>query len=344
MRPLADNVAIRPNYIQVVTGQSFTLNVAIEGSDPVVAADVYITFDTSRIEVTQVTNSGVLDLIADQSNLPGGLIRIGAGKLTGTPPSPPFTMLTISARAKYVTGATSFTFNSAETDVQGENGSVKGSLINGTVQIDQPPTSTYTPTPTRTFTPSATPPPTNTPTRTSTPTVTLTPSITPTPSRTPTRTSTFTPTSTPTPQPGDLCVLAFNDLNGNGLRDPGEPLLAGALIRVKDAGMVQVAEYTTTGVAEPKCYSLRPGVYYIQETDPPGFTSTNPNWWGVDLVSLGRFTIAFGDQDTGVTPTPSPSPTVTITVTPAETPGATPSATPTGQLQYLQYLPLVLAE
>ena len=298
--PLADILAISPSYLEVSTGQSFSLEVRITGSNPVVAADVYITFNPSLVEVTRVTNSGALDLIADQSNLPGGVIRVGAGKLTGTPPTPPFTLLTIQGRAKSTLGSASFNFNPAETDIQGTSGSVLGGLTNGTVVIKLAPTPTITPTPSKTLTPM------------NTPTVTL----------------------TPTPQPGELCVLAFHDRNGNRLRDPGEELLAGAGIVVTDVGLTPRASRVTDGIHEPVCFNLPPDIYFVEETDPPGYLSTNPNWWVVDLLSQRRFTVSFADRAGAATATPTATfvPTVTQTATGTPTPTATRTATVTPTL------------
>jgi hypothetical protein len=347
---LADDVAIRPSTKTVTVGQSFTLEVKIEGDIPVVASDVQILFDTNYLECTQVVHSGVFQgYFFDNSNLPAGLIWFAGGAPPGPghAVSPPFTFVTLYMRAKSTTGTTTLAFNPAETDVQREGGgSVLGNLINGTVIINPPPTDTPTPTPTRT--PTVTNTPTNTPTHTRTPTATITPTPsntptpthsptvtnTPTPTHTPTRTSTptvtptpsHTPTatSTPTPRPGNLCVYVFDDLNGNLVRDAGEPLLAGAEITVWDATMAPVAQYTTDGVHEPQCFALPPGLYYVQETDPAGYTSIGPNWFAAHLLSTAELPLGFADQRVTATPTP----TATATATPTPSPTSFPSPEP----------------
>jgi hypothetical protein len=143
-------------------------------------------------------------------------------------------------------------------------------------------------------------------------------------------------------------VSAFDDANGNVVRDPGEGLLANAVITVKDLALSPVAQHTTDGVHEPKCFALPPGGYYVEERDPPGYASTGPNWFGVWLPSHGAFDIAFADQVAPGTNTPTPTrtatPTIglytstptatptatrTATVTPTSTPSATPTPTPT---------------
>lgn len=183
-----------------------------------------------------MVHSGVFDgYFVDKSNLASGLIWVGGG--TQSTRTPPFTFVTLNFRAKSVQGTTALTFNHAETDIQGENGSVLGGVINGSVTMVPPPTATATPTVTQT------------------PTVTPTPTMTHTPTRTP------TPTATATPQLGALCVLAFEDGNGNLRRDAGERLLAGAVITIADAQVLPLRRYTTNGVNEPKCFAFPAGTY-----------------------------------------------------------------------------------
>lgn len=317
LSPQGDDVAIRPNVKNVIVGQTFTLDVKIEGSIPVVASDVQITFDTGYLECLGVAHSGVFDAyFIDNSNLPAGLIWFGGGTF-GTR-TPPFTFATLTFRARDRLGSTNLVFNPAETDVQGESGSVRGSLINGTVNIQPPPTSTNTPTPS------------NTPTATLTPSITPTPTNTPTPTVTPTPSNTPTPTHTPTPLPGELCVVAFEDLDGDLLPGAGEAMLPGAQIVVQSQAMQPLIAYTTDGVHEPKCWPLPPGNYYVRETDPPGYSSVGPNWWGASLASRASLLIPFADQVASGTLTPSPQPTVppAPTLTPVPTrPPATPVPT-----------------
>jgi len=71
-----------------------------------------------------------------------------------------------------------------------------------------------------------------TPTPTVSPTPTLTPTLTPTP--TPTLTPTLTPT--PTPEPAIVQGVVFDDANGNGDQDSGEPGLAGVEITLFRSG------------------------------------------------------------------------------------------------------------
>jgi hypothetical protein len=160
------------------------------------------------------------------------------------------------------------------------------------------------------------PAPTETPTITPTPTETATPTVTPTstPVNTPTPTITPTPTFTPTPMTGSICVLTFDDRNGNRFRDPGEPLLPYAVFTLSDAHHV-VGTYSTNGLNEPYCFStLDPSVYFISEMNPPGYESTTHDSWGISLQNGATINLEFGDRtETEPTPTatpvPQPSPT-----------------------------------
>jgi len=157
----------------------------------------------------------------------------------------------------------------------------------------------------------------------STPTPTFTATATATATRTPTQP---TPTPTATLPTGTIRFLAFNDLNGNGQRDPGEPLLPGAVFTLRDANDNLVATYTTDGVHEPHDFAgLVPGVYYLFERNPFGYCSTTPDAWGVAVLAGSVVPIDFGDQLCGP---PTATPTATPTgPTPIAT--ATPTATPT---------------
>jgi hypothetical protein len=138
------------------------------------------------------------------------------------------------------------------------------------------------------------PPPPTRPTSTPSPTPTLTP----------------WPTFTPTPVTGTVCVLAFDDGNGNGIQDPADGRLAEALITLSNEQGV-VAEYVTNGFDEPHCFrGLAPGQYFVSEVNPSGYRSTTHDDWAVSVVDLDQIHVTFGDylpQET--TPTPQPTPT-----------------------------------
>jgi hypothetical protein len=158
----------------------------------------------------------------------------------------------------------------------------------------RPPTNTPTMTPTVTNTPTVTPTPTNT--------------ATPTPVNTATPTPTNTPTVTPTPITGSVCVLSYDDRNGNRFRDPGEPLLPYAVFSLSDAHHV-VSTYSTNGLSEPFCFAeLESDVFFVSEMNPPGYESTTHDSWGISLKQGATINIEFGNR-TEMQPTPTPTPT-----------------------------------
>ncbi len=148
--------------------------------------------------------------------------------------------------------------------------------------------------------------------------------FTPTPTNTPVP-PTNTPTNTPVPptatntpvQLGALCALVYNDLNGNAMRNAGEPLLSNAVVTVTTGGGVFIGSFTTNGT-EWRCYTnLVPGLYTVTEQDPGGFTSTTSNLVAA-TVSAGSTTyVEFGDKQ------PAQAPTLTPTRTPAPAPPIT---------------------
>ena len=179
----------------------------------------------------------------------------------------------------------------------------------------------------------------NAPLSTATPTVTSTPTLTPTP--------------TTVPSNANLCVSAYQDLNGNGWQETGEPLLASEFISITNATTAAfVGQYITNGATEPYCWAVQPGSYIVWAQDPAGFAGRSPQQWGAGLGPLTTVQVAFGVQPQGPTPTatatevsPTSTPTATATeVVPTNTPTATltpppPTFTPTATATETEVLP-----
>ena len=113
---------------------------------------------------------------------------------------------------------------------------------------------------------------------------------------------------------GSICLMAFEDRNGDRFRDPGEPMLPYAVFTLSDSRHV-VGTYSTNGLSEPYCFiGLEPDIYFISEMNPPGYESTTHDSWGVSLQNGATVNIEFGDR-TEMDPTPTatalPSPTPT---------------------------------
>jgi murein DD-endopeptidase MepM/ murein hydrolase activator NlpD len=113
-----------------------------------------------------------------------------------------------------------------------------------------------------TVAPTATTAPQATPTQTQPPTPTLAPTLPP------------SPLSTDTPVPGGLCMSAFDDANGNTVRDGNEASLAGVSFVVSSSGS-EVARYVTQALPEPYCLTtLPPGAYSVQVNLLPGYVAS----------------------------------------------------------------------
>lgn len=127
-------------------------------------------------------------------------------------------------------------------------------------------------------------------------------------------------------------MSAYEDLNGNGQRDTGEDLLAGATIHVTDAfGFVRVR--VTDGFNEPWCFSdLSPGVYTAAGQPLAGYNLiTLPIIIPVSIGAVEQ--AAFGYQ-----PLPTATATATASATSTLAPTATATATPsTGAISALVF-------
>lgn len=77
---------------------------------------------------------------------------------------------------------------------------------------------------------------------------------------------------------GSISGVVFNDSNGNGYQDVGEPGIGNVILVLKEAATgTSLTLTTTTSVGAYTFSGVGPGVYTVSETDPTGFTSTTPN-------------------------------------------------------------------
>jgi len=95
---------------------------------------------------------------------------------------------------------------------------------------------------------------------------------------------------------GTIRGTVFDDMNGDGTMDAGEPGIEGVTV-----GLVQDSStISTTTTANDGTYSFAPlflGEYAVQETDPEGYDSTTPNEVDVFLTEAGQEKIVdFGDR------------------------------------------------
>ncbi len=106
------------------------------------------------------------------------------------------------------------------------------------------------------------------------------------------------PTPTPTVCLRTIQGYVWNDLNGNCLHEDYEPLLAGARVclRHQDGRLVGCQ---VTGEDGAFVFSnLEPGIYWLTETNPPGYPVSCPlDNWVVTLFSCSTPQVfGFGDR------------------------------------------------
>jgi uncharacterized surface anchored protein len=101
------------------------------------------------------------------------------------------------------------------------------------------------------------------------------------------------------PLTGTISGVKFNDLNGNGVRDAGEPGLSGVTIRVTDAGGA-VRTATSDAAGAFSFTGLSAGTYVVSEVVPGGFSQTAPPAPGTFTVNLaagqGSANLLFGNR------------------------------------------------
>ncbi len=132
-----------------------------------------------------------------------------------------------------------------------------------------------------------------------------TPAATDNAAQTPEATAGVEPTATP-PQVADntnkLCVFAFNDGNGDGIRQSDEGTVAGANFDVIDAQGSSVATYTSANEPDPHCFTnLAAGSYTVDVQPAPDTSATSDKRWGVALTSGSTVNINFGSEGSGAT-------------------------------------------
>lgn len=103
------------------------------------------------------------------------------------------------------------------------------------------------------------------------------------------------------PPVGDPCGVKFNDLNGNGIQDPGDPGLPGWTIEIKDA-QGNLVTTIVTGRGGRFCFKeLKAGTYTVSEVQQAGWSQTFPAAPGNHTVTVGSALgtaplIMFGNQ------------------------------------------------
>lgn len=95
---------------------------------------------------------------------------------------------------------------------------------------------------------------------------------------------------------GTLCITKFNDLNEDGIQQPGDPLLPGWQFTVTSA---TYSRTVTTGVGGTICIPITCGTYTVTEIMQPGWHNTTPLSRLITVEACATTTATFGNASTG---------------------------------------------
>lgn len=120
--------------------------------------------------------------------------------------------------------------------------------------------------------------------------------VTPTAGPTPTPTPVL-PTPSPRPGQGTLCILLFNDINGDSIRQESEPSIPEGAISFGNRNGSVSRSVTTTAGEEHQCFPELPeGTYTISVAVPAGYNPTTENDYETPLKAGDETYINFGAQ------------------------------------------------
>lgn len=120
--------------------------------------------------------------------------------------------------------------------------------------------------------------------------------VTPTPGPSPTPTE-LVPTPTPLPGSGIICVLLYDDRNGDAIRQEEEPSVPGGAISVSNRSGTFSESIETAAGTEPHCFTeLEEGEYTITVAIPDNFNPTTATSYVLDLRTGDETYLGFGAQ------------------------------------------------
>jgi len=89
--------------------------------------------------------------------------------------------------------------------------------------------------------------------------------------------------------------VVWNDLDQDGAKSEGEPPLAGAEIRLTNDADLLMGYWVTLSDGVYSFTLLKPGLYHLSETDPPGYASSTLNDTAVYVNANQALAVHFGD-------------------------------------------------
>jgi hypothetical protein len=119
------------------------------------------------------------------------------------------------------------------------------------------------------------------------------------------------PTEAPSPGAGTLCLLVYDDVNGDAFHQETEPSIGGAAISIADRSgdFSETIETSAQEVAVPVCMEeLSEGNYSVSVAIPDGYNPTTQLTFDLPLMAGDESNIAFGAQlsSQGLSETPAP--------------------------------------
>jgi hypothetical protein len=117
--------------------------------------------------------------------------------------------------------------------------------------------------------------------------------------------------STLPPAKGKVCIVKYNDLQGDGIQGLGDPPLVGWTFNLKSLAGATVGQITTVADPAANCRDLSPGQYVAEEVTQTGWTNTDPSGPSpqkpFQVTSGMTMTLGFGNRQN------PPAPNLTVT-------------------------------
>lgn len=133
--------------------------------------------------------------------------------------------------------------------------------------------------------------------------------MTPTPGPSPTPTE-LIPTPTALPGAGNLCVILYNDRNGDSIRQEDEPSIPGGAININNrSGSVSESVTTPDGLDHSCFEGLLEGEFTISVAIPDGYNPTTVSNYVLLLKAGDETYLDFGAQENLQTEAEAPTPT-----------------------------------
>jgi hypothetical protein len=97
--------------------------------------------------------------------------------------------------------------------------------------------------------------------------------------------------------------VVFEDINKNGVQDPGEPGIAGVPVELFDDGEPTGLTATTDSTGHYLIEQVLAGSYTVTETQPPAYGSSTPNAVPVTVAPAADVVTHFGETTSSITGT-----------------------------------------